>query len=114
MTPLYDVLSAWPVIGRGANQLPIQDAKLAMAVVGKHRHYRLLEIQARHWRALAAKVGGLNLWDRKQGLVNAAAGAFDRIELPRGFPDEMISRISSGVRGQADRFLKSIRLETRD
>jgi serine/threonine-protein kinase HipA len=28
MTPLYDVLSAWPVIGPGANQLPIQVAKL--------------------------------------------------------------------------------------
>jgi serine/threonine-protein kinase HipA len=31
MTPLYDGLSAWPVIGPGANQLPIQDAKLATA-----------------------------------------------------------------------------------
>jgi len=114
MTPLYDVLSAWPVIGRGANQLPIQDAKLAMAVVSKHRHYRSLEIQARHWRALATKVGGLKLWDRMRHLVNAAAGAFDRIELPHGFPDDVISRIAAGVRGQADRFLESIRLEMRD
>jgi len=35
MTPLYDVLSAWPVIGSGAKQSPLQDAKLAMAVAGK-------------------------------------------------------------------------------
>ena len=27
----------------GANQLPIQDAKLAMAIRGKSRHYRLRE-----------------------------------------------------------------------
>ena len=32
LTKLYDVLSAWPIIGPGRNQLSYQDAKLAMAV----------------------------------------------------------------------------------
>jgi serine/threonine protein kinase HipA of HipAB toxin-antitoxin module len=31
LTLLYDVLSAWPVIGNRANQTPIQKARLAMA-----------------------------------------------------------------------------------
>lgn len=30
LTPLYDVLSAWPIIGHGPNMLPIQKAKLEM------------------------------------------------------------------------------------
>ena len=32
LAPLYGVLSAWPIIGRGANQLSYQRAKLAMAL----------------------------------------------------------------------------------
>lgn len=32
LAPLYGVLSAWPIIGRGANQLPYQRAKLARAL----------------------------------------------------------------------------------
>jgi serine/threonine-protein kinase HipA len=31
MTPLYDVLSAWPVIGTSANHLPRHDVMMAMA-----------------------------------------------------------------------------------
>jgi serine/threonine-protein kinase HipA len=72
MTPLYDVLSAWPIIGPGANQLPIQDVKLAMSVRGRTRHYRLREIQARHWRALASRAGSSKLWQRMQELVATA------------------------------------------
>lgn len=111
MTPLYDVISAWPVIGRGANQLPIQDAKLAMAVPGKTRHYRLMQIQARHWQALAERVAGSALWDRMQGLVAAASGVFDRIKLPRGFPDVVVAKISQGVRDQVQRFVRSMRFQ---
>lgn len=66
MTPLYDVLSAWPAIGNRTNQLPLQDAKLAMAVAGKNRHYKLVDIQPRHWQALATRIGGPELWDRMQ------------------------------------------------
>jgi serine/threonine-protein kinase HipA len=31
LTPLYDVLSTWPVIGKRADQLNIHELKLAMA-----------------------------------------------------------------------------------
>ncbi|MEO6958434.1 MAG: type II toxin-antitoxin system HipA family toxin, partial [Burkholderiaceae bacterium] len=34
LTPLYDVLSAWPVTGRGANQIDANSLRLAMAVKG--------------------------------------------------------------------------------
>ena len=106
MTPLYDVLSAWPIIGRGANQLPIQDAKLAMAVSGRSRHYKLVEIQPRHWHALAVRVGGPALWNRMQSLVESVEQALNKVttQLPRSFPDLVISRISQGMRAQAKSF----------
>jgi len=107
MTPLYDVLSAWPVIGRGANQLPLQDAKLAMAISGRNRHYKLIEIQSRHWHALAVRVGGISLWNRMQDLVESLPDVLDGVgsQLSRGFPDSVISSISEGARGQAKKFL---------
>ena len=39
LTPLYDVLSAYPVIGTGANQLSPFKVKMAMAVRSKNTHH---------------------------------------------------------------------------
>ena len=106
MTPLYDVLSAWPIIERGARQLQYQDAKLAMAVVGHNRHYRLQEIQPRHWHTLALNAVGAPLWHRMQQLVETAPEALDAIgaELPEGFPESVLTRIRDGVAVQRTRF----------
>jgi serine/threonine-protein kinase HipA len=38
LTPIYDVMSAYPVIGPEPNQWADQDIKLAMALLGKNRH----------------------------------------------------------------------------
>lgn len=107
LAPLYDVLSAWPVIGRGASLLPIQDVRLAMSVQGRSRHYRLLEILPRHWHGLARRVGGESLAIRLRALAEAVDAVFARVEseLPRGFPDLVISRIGDGARAQARKFL---------
>ncbi len=56
MTPLYDVLSAWPLIGTGTNSLPYKKTKLAMAAHSKTAHYKLSKIQYRHWEALANRL----------------------------------------------------------
>lgn len=58
LTPFYDVLSAWPIIGRGPNQLDERKVKLAMAVRGQNPHWKLGEIKPRHWDAVA-KLAGL-------------------------------------------------------
>jgi serine/threonine-protein kinase HipA len=114
MTPLYDVLSAWPIIGRGRNQLPFQDARLAMAVAGKNRHVRLAEIQSRHWRTLAERVGGVPLWERMRALVDAAPRALERIKLPPGFPEGVIAGITEGIRKQVRAFVGPARLPDHD
>ncbi|MCV6020879.1 HipA domain-containing protein, partial [Escherichia coli] len=49
LTPNYDVLSAWPVIGHGNNQISWQKCKLAMAVRGSSNYYQIYRIQRRHW-----------------------------------------------------------------
>ena len=107
LTPLYDVLSAWPVIGRGANELAIQDAKLAMAVRGKRKHYRIREIQPRHWRELAERSGVRGLWERMIALAESVRGVLDGMEskLPAGFPARVIEKIAAGAAGQARSFL---------
>src|SRR5581483_9649449 len=53
LTPLYDIISAWPVIGNGAKQLQWQKIKLAMAVGSRNAHYRMAIIQRRHWNETA-------------------------------------------------------------
>jgi len=107
MTPLYDVLSAWPVIGPGANQLPIQDAKLAMAIRGKSRHYRLREIHPRHWHELAIRIGLPGLWDRMRNLVESADAhvAAVKARLPSSFPEQVIDTIAAGVKQQSVAFI---------
>ncbi len=107
MTPLYDVLSAWPVIGRGANQLPIQDAKLAMAIRGKSRHYRLREIHPRHWHELAIRIGLTGLWDRMRNLVESADAHVTVVKarLPSSFPERVIDSIAAGVKQQSVAFI---------
>jgi serine/threonine-protein kinase HipA len=107
MTPLYDVLSAWPVIGPGANQLPIQDAKLAMAIRGKSRHYRLREIHPRHWHELALRIGLPGLWGRMRNLVESADAHVAAVQarLPSSFPERVIDTIAAGVKRQAVAFI---------
>ncbi|MDP2835108.1 MAG: type II toxin-antitoxin system HipA family toxin, partial [Pseudomonadota bacterium] len=52
-TPIYDVLSAHPVIGTGKNQISPHKAKLSMAVRGSTNYYRIEKVQRRHWIAQA-------------------------------------------------------------
>jgi serine/threonine-protein kinase HipA len=49
LTPLYDILSAYPVMGHSTNQIAPEKARMAMAVSGINRHYRWSRIQRRHW-----------------------------------------------------------------
>jgi serine/threonine-protein kinase HipA len=112
LTPLYDVLSAWPVIGHGRNELPLERAKLAMAVRGRRPHYRLGEITGRHWRELSQRVGVADLWDRMQMLAAGAPAALERLEsrLPPNFPDRVYTRIRDGVLHQSRRFVDTVAL----
>jgi serine/threonine-protein kinase HipA len=106
LTPLYDVLSAWPIIGKGARQLPYQDAGLAMALRSRNAHWKFGEIEPRHWHQLAQQAGEA-VWLNMVEMVEVVDPALDRVEalLPKGFPDPVWSTISAGVRRHAKKFL---------
>ena len=57
LTRLYDVMSAYPVLGEGANQRSAHEIKLAMALLGKNPHYEMHRIQRRHFNSTAQKLG---------------------------------------------------------
>lgn len=106
LTPLYDVLSAWPIIGKGKTQLAWRNAKLAMAVSGKNRHHELATILRRHFNATAARCGwGANAEDILTKLLDRLEPAIASVtsQMPGGFPQDVAETIFEGVRGQAQR-----------
>lgn len=110
LTPLYDVLSAWPVIGHGSNLISPQKARLAMGIHAKNRHYRLSDIRARHFRELAANSGVPAAWDRMLELVDNVPPALAAVEKRLGadFPQTLWEKISSGTLSQAYAFKKGV------
>lgn len=106
LAPLYDVLSAWPIIGEGKGQLSWHRAKLAMAVSGKNRHYEIAQIMRRHFNATAARCGwGDNAEDLMGELLARVEPAIEDVasQLPAGFPEEVAGAIFEGMRSQAKR-----------
>ena len=106
LTPLYDILSAYPVLGVGKRQLAPKKATMAMAVTGKNRHYRWAEIQPRHWLSTAEDCGLAEnarqeivaLAERAKIVTEVVSGA-----LPRGFPDHVAQPIFDGLLSAAKR-----------
>ncbi|MGE5386992.1 MAG: type II toxin-antitoxin system HipA family toxin [Betaproteobacteria bacterium] len=106
LTPLYDVLSAWPVTGRGANRLDRNKLQLAMAVRGKNVHYKLREIQRRHFNTTARLCGfGADMENIMADVLSQTEGVIAGVEksLPPGFPMEIFETITAGLRSAAQR-----------
>ncbi|CAB3789488.1 type II toxin-antitoxin system HipA family toxin [Pararobbsia alpina] len=109
-TPLYDVLSAHPIIGSGRNRIARQKAKLAMAVRGSSHHYLIDKIQPRHWIAQArqVKLGDGIAKEIMEDVVDSTDKVIGSVEahLPSGFPDELADAILSGIRKESTRLAK--------
>jgi serine/threonine-protein kinase HipA len=106
LTPLYDVLSAYPVMGQGAGRLPPQAVTMAMAVWGKQRHYRWSEIRLRHWLATARDCGlATEAPGVIQELIDRTPGAIAEVEatLPRDLPASVSEPILAGAASAARR-----------
>lgn len=110
LTPLYDVISVWPVVGNAANQVPWRKAKLAMAVRSKNVHYPLHSIQTRHWQGVAAKAGVDDVWQDMQALVQRVEPAIAVVQarLPADFPPRTAEAVFEGIRGQAKRWVQGL------
>ncbi len=100
LAPLYDVMSAHPVIGDGPNQWAARDLKLAMALLGKNRHYLMHTIQRRHFNSTAKKLGvGETAEPLLQELVERTPAVVAQVqnELPEGFSQQVADQILDGL-----------------
>ena len=85
LTPLYDVMSIWPVEGNGPNQFSMFKAKMAMAVMGKNKHYLFKDIQRRHFNNMATP-----------RVIESMT-----TKLPKGFPNWIAESVFNGLRATA-------------
>jgi len=103
-TPIYDVLSVHPVIGKGKNQISPQKAKLAMSVRGSSNHYLIEKIQRRHWVAQGQQVGlgAENVEQLIEEIIELTEAVIDEVSklLPDNFPMDIADAIFSGMKKQ--------------
>ena len=100
LTPIYDVMSAYPVIGGGPSQWAEQEIKLAMALLGKNRHYQMHKIERRHFNSTARKVGyGENAEPLLQEIIARTPGVVEQVsaELPQGFSEQVADKVLGGM-----------------
>jgi serine/threonine-protein kinase HipA len=110
LAPLYDVLSAYPVLGEGPSNVSPHKAKLAMAVRTKNAHWKMKDIHRRHWLELGTRHGVVSIDGRPAHAViddliarTPEVLAHVRAQLPAGFPGEVADSILAGLEGAAVR-----------
>lgn len=90
LTPLYDVLTAQPY--HNALQLSNKEMKMAMSV-GNNRHYKMEEIQGRHFLQTAERAGvaAYIVKEALEEIEGAAESSIQKIEntLPSDFPADI-------------------------
>src|SRR6266496_610096 len=103
LTPRYDILSAYPVLGHGRGKLSPEKIKMAMAVHAKNRHYRWKEICARHWVETAKRCGFGEMKTIIQELIARTPATIQQVRavLPAGFPAQIADSILDGISARA-------------
>ena len=109
LAPLYDVLSALPIIGKKHDQIAKQKAKLAMAIRGSRNYYLINQIQRRHFIKQATQVGFTAdvtnslielVIERTEQVINDVSAM-----LPEQFPSAVAERIFNGLQKQSNKLV---------
>jgi len=111
MTPLYDVLSFWPIVGEKANHLSIHDVKLAMAFRSKNAHYKLSEIQSRHFYTVAGKLGlGGEIDSIVEEILAETPKVISEVNamVPTAFPQLVSDTIFSGLEASLEKLQQAV------
>ena len=105
LTPAYDVISTWPLIGRGPNRLALQEVKMAMAWQGKNRHYRAEEILPRHFIDTARRCGYARMPRLLTELAAMTGPAIEQVraQLPAAFPAQVAEAVFKGLAGAGEK-----------
>ena len=114
LTPLYDVMSAWPVIGEGPNRLSAHKVKMAMAVRTTNAHWKMKEILPRHWMEIGKRYGVLHEGGQTvksviQTIVEQTPQVVASIEssLPKGFPESVSGPILHGLQQASEQLART-------
>ncbi len=104
LTPLYDVMSAWPVIGDAPNKLSAHKVKMAMAIRTTNAHWKMKDILRRHWVTTGKRYGvldddGQTVEALFEEIVERTPSVIASIEsvLPSGFPASVSDPILRGL-----------------
>ena len=104
LTPLYDVLSAWPVIGRRSGQM-------AMAWFGeKSRYYKPLEITSRRMLLTAKRLGLGDAQPILNELIALTPVAIRSVQsqLPAEFPQTVAEPVFTGLQTSASQLQRQL------
>ena len=100
LTPLYDVMSAYPAMGDGPNRWSPRELKLATALVGKNRHCEAEHIQRRHFNSSARRLGfGEDAEALLQDFIARTPAVVEQVqrEVPAGFSQLVLNKVLAGL-----------------
>jgi serine/threonine-protein kinase HipA len=105
LTPLYDVLSAYPVMGNGPKMLSPYKARMAMGLWDKNKHYLWRNMQRQHLVTTGISCGlsesvCVEIID---DMIGKTHDVIVRVsgQLPAGFPAQVADAIFEGIRLKA-------------
>lgn len=101
LTPLYDIISAYPVLGSGKGQIHRQRLTMAMAVQG---HVEWEQILPRHFVEMG-KSFGVDMLATMENLARQIPEAIERVskELDADFPQSVAQPTFEGLLAQGKR-----------
>lgn len=107
MTPLYDIMSAHPLLE--TRSLQAKKIKMAMALTGKNRHYHWHSMQPRHFLSTAKHVGFNVKTARKisSTMMEQVEDVIQKVEgqIPVDFPENIVKPILEGILKQRERYV---------
>lgn len=113
LAPLYDILSASPLIATGKLKRP--KVKLAMNLLGKNRHNRISDIEPQHFVSTARACGMAT--ETMTGILERFARKADEVSrqlnaaLPADFPKAVSCPVFDSLRSKAQKIEKYLTRE---
>jgi len=110
LTPLYDIMSAYPLIAN--KQLQAKKIKMAMALKGKNNHYLWNDIHRRHFISMA-KIANYSE-QRASVIIDTMLEKVDSVieqvqqKLPPQFPSKIYKPIFDGMQKAKNKLLNSL------
>jgi len=110
LTPVYDVMSVYPILGHGREKLPPEKLRMAMAVQGSSRHYEWAKIQRRHWETTGRICGSrMSIDEVMEEVIRDTPQVIQKVteKLPQHFPEYIADSIFTGLETMINKCHKS-------